>query len=438
MPYIELANFKFGLETRRSELTAQPGTLVTCENAHINQGGEIEKRKKFAVFADLSALNTFGLEVTSAGLVTFGSEDLASSMPVGVTYIRLQHPAVTDGATEDPGSHAMDLLLCSTSYGGISFAVARFTDGNAFAFYGTTCVGQWRDGVVLTGTTGVSDIAAQAAAALERELSNYEATATGAAVDLKAAAGGTFASEKDENSVLGSITKTDVSAGSEGTAGVGASVVITFTDASAPSSSGEITQMTAPGSVALLAAAVPYSGSLTNWASLVATAINATGTGYTAEATGVDLTIHAPVSLGDSVNGQPIVIEYTGTVAFNATGVLSLAASVTPERLSGYVSSLTPVTQVVRTSGTAQATGSGGVVTSGYTYLWENSSGASGIVEAISPTSANTGFRSNRALEWEETVMDYMRCKITDNKTPTANEKYTPYIAVTLAILNKN
>jgi hypothetical protein len=118
--------------------------------------------------------------------------------------------------------------------------------------------------------------------------------------------------------------------------------------------------------------------------------------------------------------------------------VLSLAASVTPERLSGYVSSLTPVTQVVRTSGTAQATGSGGVVTSGYTYLWENSSGASGIVEAISPTSANTGFRSNRALEWEETVMDYMRCKITDNKTPTANEKYTPYIAVTLAILNRN
>lgn len=42
-----IESFKYGIDTRRSVLTSQVGTLVTCENGFINQGGEIEKRKKF-------------------------------------------------------------------------------------------------------------------------------------------------------------------------------------------------------------------------------------------------------------------------------------------------------------------------------------------------------------------------------------------------------
>ena len=47
MSYIKIESFKPGLDTRRSELTSLPGTLEVCENAHINPGGEIEKRKAF-------------------------------------------------------------------------------------------------------------------------------------------------------------------------------------------------------------------------------------------------------------------------------------------------------------------------------------------------------------------------------------------------------
>lgn len=71
MAYTILQNFKQGLDTRRSELTSVPGCLVTCENGHVNQGGEIEKRKAYV--KTLLPEDTFGLEAVSTGLVVFGS-----------------------------------------------------------------------------------------------------------------------------------------------------------------------------------------------------------------------------------------------------------------------------------------------------------------------------------------------------------------------------
>ena len=47
MPYILVEDFRGGLDTRRMNVTATPGTLVTLENAHITRGGEIEKRPAF-------------------------------------------------------------------------------------------------------------------------------------------------------------------------------------------------------------------------------------------------------------------------------------------------------------------------------------------------------------------------------------------------------
>lgn len=73
MSYITVENFKFGLDARRSELTSQSGTLVTLENAYVNNGGEIEKRKAF-VRATLPYW-TFDLVATPSGLVTFGKSN---------------------------------------------------------------------------------------------------------------------------------------------------------------------------------------------------------------------------------------------------------------------------------------------------------------------------------------------------------------------------
>ena len=87
MPYLTVDNFKFGLDTRRSELTSQPGTLEVCENAHISEGGEVEKRAAFVPFADVSCLDSngdqgnFGLQDTENGLVVFGSATPSEEFP---------------------------------------------------------------------------------------------------------------------------------------------------------------------------------------------------------------------------------------------------------------------------------------------------------------------------------------------------------------------
>jgi hypothetical protein len=89
MAFFEIQNFKMGLDTRRSELTSQPGTLEVLQNAHINQGGEIEKRKAF-VATPLPA-GTYGFEPLLTSIVVFGSIT-APAMPTGFTYQQLMHP----------------------------------------------------------------------------------------------------------------------------------------------------------------------------------------------------------------------------------------------------------------------------------------------------------------------------------------------------------
>ena len=44
MAYVLIEDFRGGLDARRSDVTATPGTLITLKNAHITRGGEIEKR----------------------------------------------------------------------------------------------------------------------------------------------------------------------------------------------------------------------------------------------------------------------------------------------------------------------------------------------------------------------------------------------------------
>jgi len=72
MAYVELKSWKYGLDTRRSQLTSVPGTLQVLNNCHINQGSEIEKRKAFAIFGNLTG-STFGLLQGQSTIYVFGS-----------------------------------------------------------------------------------------------------------------------------------------------------------------------------------------------------------------------------------------------------------------------------------------------------------------------------------------------------------------------------
>ena len=85
MPYILVDDFRGGLDTRRLDVTANPGTLVTLKNAHITRGGEIEKRQAFVSLATLPT-NTFGLAAAGGQIYVFGS-DAASSVNFAVLAV---------------------------------------------------------------------------------------------------------------------------------------------------------------------------------------------------------------------------------------------------------------------------------------------------------------------------------------------------------------
>lgn len=169
MSYLSVENFKFGLDTRKSQQTANPGTLVTGQDGHINQGGEFEVRKAFVLLGTLpraialspptvngdtngDTLNAYGLQPTSSGLLTFGSADSTRNtvptgvpyvFPTGVTYQRLLHHLVAqegvlvnvDGGTTASLAlgaivrPAMTGVTHSCSFSGKAFVLSTFGTG---------------------------------------------------------------------------------------------------------------------------------------------------------------------------------------------------------------------------------------------------------------------------------------------------------------------
>lgn len=143
MPYIVIEKW-LGLDSRRDVQASQPGTLVTLENAHLNQGAEIERRKAYGLRYTLVG---YGFEVTSSGIVVFGSAALPAGWNAYVStnltasfdtayspprsYLRLTHP--TDS------SRTMAEVVSSCVYNNIPFVIARFTkvatSDDTIAFY---------------------------------------------------------------------------------------------------------------------------------------------------------------------------------------------------------------------------------------------------------------------------------------------------------------
>jgi len=171
--YISIANFRYGLDARRSELTSQPGTLLRAVDCHVNQGAELEKRK--AIVKTVLSANTFpGLPTLSTQLV-FGS--IANpGMPAGFTYQQLTSPL---------GS-AMTLLNGATLFNNEAFVIATFGVDGVFCFYNGTLVGDFTAGLVLTGLTSTAQQAINLAALIHNFFLSgsiaYDAIAVGSVV----------------------------------------------------------------------------------------------------------------------------------------------------------------------------------------------------------------------------------------------------------------
>lgn len=132
MPYFLIEDFRSGLDSRRMPVLSVPGSLLELKNAHINRGGEIEKRLAFVEQMAFPA-NTFGLVAVGGTLYTFGSVaantiTFPSEAPANLLYQRLEHPT----------GLAMTKLIHATAFAGKPYAIAQYTDGSIYHFYDGT------------------------------------------------------------------------------------------------------------------------------------------------------------------------------------------------------------------------------------------------------------------------------------------------------------
>ena len=151
MPYVALENFKGGLDTRRSNLTSLQGVLENLTNAFINQGGEIEKRKAWVVYAPIpTTIPTFGFERLKDTLVIFGGDDdTGITWPADVTYQRLVRADEPNGI---PSSQAT-CVISSSVFNGKTVVLAKMDDGTTCLFYDGTFVADYVYGRVYEADT---------------------------------------------------------------------------------------------------------------------------------------------------------------------------------------------------------------------------------------------------------------------------------------------
>ena len=176
MAYLVVENFSAGLDTRRHPLTARSGTLQSLDNAHISRGGEIEKRKAFVSFADLTGITvpTFGMEATAYTIYVFGSAALAGTAPSGITYQRLQHP----------DSLNMTNVIHSSLYGGKPFVIAEYTDGHRYCFYDGAIIADFVNGIVRPTMTNLTGVATHLTSVINAASNGYTATSSGPTITV--------------------------------------------------------------------------------------------------------------------------------------------------------------------------------------------------------------------------------------------------------------
>lgn len=351
MAYLEIADFRAGMNRQRRRIAGAAGTLWLGENVLISRGGDIERAKKFVPTFTLPE-GTYGLTSISGQLYVFGSADLAASMPAGVVYKRLQAPNTPN----------MVSILWAGGVDGVPYAIAEYDDGEIHHFLDTTRVSEWD--AIAAGNSSFDTLADYLARKIDQSES-VAAAASGNVITLQARTPGTAftvsAATVDGGGTNDqTATVTTVQANVAAVAEVQASGTITVTGGSADPGTNQITAATVNG-VALMSAAVDWTGSNASTALLLATEINNnSGThGYLATATDATVTLTAAPGTGATPNGHAITV----TTAGNATATTSTT-------ISGGVTAVAPVRQISRVTfgGTYEALDTFTVTVDGTAY----------------------------------------------------------------------
>lgn len=187
----EIRSFRSGLDTRREPISTAAGGMSVLSNAHINIGGEIEKRLAFSKIDGTFDARTKGLEVTEAGIVTFAGHTTTTTVPTGVTVIVLEHPCVKMGVLYDENKHELEDILFSCNYNGKAFCAARFVDGTIALYYDGELVSQSAVGIVKADLTSGASIATEIAEQINT-LEGWTATVSGATITVTSPAADAF------------------------------------------------------------------------------------------------------------------------------------------------------------------------------------------------------------------------------------------------------
>lgn len=352
MAYLEIADFRAGMNRQRQRIAGAPGTLWLGENVLISRGGDIERPKKF-VPTDTLPAGTFGLLAVGSQIFVFGSADLAGAMPAGVVYQRL----------EAPSTPAMVRVLWSAAVDEKAYAIAEYADGSIHHFYDGTRIADW-DTLAATNSN-FSTLADYLARKVDQNAA-VAASSAGPVVTLRARTPGvpfTVATatvdggaNNDQTAIVATI-QANVSAVDE----VLATGTITILGGSFDPAVNRILSVSVNGTP-LTAAPVPWSGSDEATALLLAAEIvrGANVHGYTAAAVGAVVTISAAPGTGATPNGRTITAVPAGNVSVTTSGTVS-----------GGVAAVAPVAQVttVTLGGTYQAADRFTITVDGVDYV---------------------------------------------------------------------
>tara|TARA_B100000212_G_scaffold108000_1_gene80264 strand:- start:2058 stop:4136 length:2079 start_codon:yes stop_codon:yes gene_type:complete len=365
MPYILVDDFRGGLDTRRLDVTANPGTLVTLKNAHITRGGEIEKRQAFVSLATLPT-NTFGLAAAGGQIYVFGSDaassvNFAAGTPSNINYVRLQHPS----------GNALTKVLSVDFFDGRVYAAAEFSDGRIFHYYDGVRITDWFDGrarakiQITAGTQGgtaatgsftvsagtanpgddirvvrVNGVEINDSASPIAHTGNNATTATNVANAINNFTSSPNYSASANNDVV-TITAVDVGIGSNGFV-VAVTTQGGFGVSSINNMSGgvdnAITDITVNG-VSILQSQVKWATSNTATATALAAAINDFTSAPNFEATAfndfVNIIADDP---GATPNNQAVVVSVAGnvTTVFSPTSQNFMDGGATSNAINGY------------------------------------------------------------------------------------------------------
>ena len=318
MAYVEIKDFKNGLDTRRPAIVGEAGSLREASNAHISRGGDIENCYYFSPDITLPA-GTIGMHGANDKLVVFGSDVAPINLPGEVIYQRLVSPAAAP----------IIAILAADNYDGKVDVMAEFADGNIYNYYDGVRVTDW-DALAAT----IADDSAVTTYLTDKvdALPAFLASSTGLDILITAAVPGVGFTASQATTGTGSLSLVTVQGNQPAVAEVRATSSFSVTGGFAEAAN-YLTTLIANGVDDLAPNPVYYVLNNDATALAIATAVNEeTEThGYTAVSVGATVTISAPVGLGATANGYTLNVVPHGLMTTSAApnfsgGVTAVAA----------------------------------------------------------------------------------------------------------------